>query len=158
MASCVVKSNRSCAFKNTPSNINRTMNDVPDTGSIPVSPITLTAIAPSRNVVKIRTEANISDASIENPPMVKIRIIEKKVKIMNIGICFNGHSYHPFPSIYSWLPSPLSAPPISLKIFRKVLYILARPNIPPPTIAPIAIVLTDLPNASICSAAPVSPA
>ena len=66
------------------------MNDVPDTGSIPVSPITLTAIAPSRNVVMINTVAKIRDASIENPPMVNISIIEKNVRIMNIGMCFKG--------------------------------------------------------------------
>ena len=34
------------------------MKDVPETGSIPVSPITRTAIAPSRNVVANRTIAN----------------------------------------------------------------------------------------------------
>ncbi len=77
------------------------MNEVPETGSIPVSPITLTAIAPSRKVVIMSTVAKINDAKIENPPIVKINIIEKKVTIMKIGICFNGHSYHPFPSIYS---------------------------------------------------------
>ena len=77
------------------------MNDVPETGSMPVSPITLTAIAPSRKVVKMSTVAKINEANIENPPIVKIKIIEKKVTIMNIGICFNGHSYHPLPSIYS---------------------------------------------------------
>ena len=77
------------------------MNDVPETGSIPVSPITLTAIAPNRKVVNISTVAKISDARIEKPPRVNITIIEKKVRIMKIGMCFSGHSYHPLPSIYS---------------------------------------------------------
>ena len=106
----------------------------------------------------INTVAKIREASIENPPIVKISIIEKNVRIMKIGMCFNGHSYHPLPSIYSWLPSPFNAPPMSLNMFKNVLYILARPNIPPPTIAPIAIVLTALLKASIWRAAPVSPA
>ena len=77
------------------------MKEVPDTGSIPVSPITLTAMAPSKKVVKINTVAKINDARIEKPPMVKIKIIEKNVNTMNIGMCFNGHSYHPLPSMYS---------------------------------------------------------
>ena len=77
------------------------MKDVPETGSIPVSPITLTAIAPSKKVVMISTVAKINEAKIENPPKVKINIIEKNVSTMNIGMCFNGHSYHPLPSIYS---------------------------------------------------------
>ena len=62
------------------------MNEVPDTGSIPVSPITLTAIAPRRNVVNRRTTANITDGNIGNPPRTKIIIIAKNAITMKIGI------------------------------------------------------------------------
>ena len=77
------------------------MNEVPETGSIPVSPITRTAIAPSRKVVRMRTVANTSEASTEKPPTVKIKIIARKVIPMKIGMCLSGHSYHPLPSMYS---------------------------------------------------------
>ena len=129
------------------------MNEVPETGSIPVSPITLTAIAPSMKVVKIRTNANTKAARGEKPPMVKMTIIARKVMPMKIGMCLSGHSYQPRPSMYSWLPSPLNAAPMSEKIVANVRHILTNPNMPPPTIAPIAMVLTVLANAIICNAA-----
>ena len=62
------------------------MKDVPETGSIPVSPITLTAIAPNRKVVKIRTTANIAEGSSGNPPTMNVRIIAKNEITMKTGI------------------------------------------------------------------------
>ena len=126
------------------------MNEVPETGSIPVSPMTRTAMAPSKKVVMIRTVANTSEARTEKPPTVKMRIIARKVIPIKIGICLSGHSYQPFPSMYSWLPSPLNAAPMSAKMLTKVFHIFANPNIPPPTIEPIAMVRTDLLKAIIC--------
>ena len=139
-APSLVSPNVSPRARNVSSNINNTMNDVPLTGSIPVSPITRTAIAPKRNVVRINTTANITAAAIGNPPIAKIKIIAKNAMIMNIGICINGHSYQPFPSIYSSLFSPENALLISAKILTNVGAIFSNPSRPPPSIAPIAIV------------------
>ena len=81
----VVRFRKSLAFKNTPNNIRRTMNEVPDTGSIPVSPMTLTAIAPSKNVVEIRTIANTKAAAIEKPPIAKIIGLDRSGIYMKNG-------------------------------------------------------------------------
>ena len=48
-------------FRKTRRSIRSTMKEVPETGSIPVSPITLTAIAPRRKVVERRTTENIRE-------------------------------------------------------------------------------------------------
>ena len=136
-------------FKNTPNNIRRTINDVPDTGSIPVSPITLTAIAPRRKVVSNKTTENTMLAKRGKSPSMKITIIEPNVKSMKIGICARGHSYHPSPGMYSLPLSPLSALAISPNIFANVFHIFSNPKIPPPTIAPIAMNLTAFMNAYI---------
>ena len=151
-ASCVVRPSGSVKFKNTPNNISRTMNDVPETGSIPVSPITLTAIAPSRNVVISKISEKTILAKSGNSPNMKITIIEPNVKSMKIGICESGHSYHPLPSMYSLPLSPLNALPISTKMLANVFHIFSRPKIPPPTIAPIAMKRTALAKAYICTA------
>ena len=153
-ASWVLSWSKSCALRKTPSSIKSTMKEVPETGSIPVSPITRTAIAPSKKVVMMSTVANTKDARTENPPTVKINNIATNVTPMKIGMCLRGHSYHPLPSMYSWLPSPLKAVPMSEKILRNVLYIFARPNIPPPTMEPIAMVRTEFEKAIICNGAP----
>ena len=129
------------------------MNDVPETGSIPVSPMTRTAIAPSMNVVRISTRAKTRAANGEKPPMEKMMIIATNVTPIKMGMCFSGHSYQPRPSMYSWLPSPLKAAPISVKMLAKVRHILASPNIPPPTMAPMAMVRTVLAKAIICNGA-----
>ena len=155
-ASCLFKPRAESKLRKIPSSIKRTMNDVPETGSIPVSPMTRTAIAPKRNVVMIRTVAKMKAAAIGKPPTQKMRIIERKVSPMKIGMCMSGHSYQPFPSMYSCEPSPLKAAPMSLKMFAKVLHIFASPNIPPPTIEPIAMVRTVFENAIICKACPLS--
>ena len=148
-ASCFDNPSSLSKFRNKPRSINRTMKEVPETGSIPVSPITRTAIAPKRKVVRISTVAKINAAAIGKPPTQKMRIIERNVNPMKIGICIRGHSYQPLPSMYSWDPSPLKADPISLKMLANVLHIFASPNIPPPTIEPIAIVRTVLEKAII---------
>ena len=127
------------------------MKEVPDIGSIPVSPITLTAIAPRRNVVSSNTVENIIEGSIGNPPKIKIIEIAKNERIMNIGMCDNGHSYQPLPSTNSSPFSPEKAPEISPKIPINVGVIFRRPNSPPPRIAPIAIVLIIDSNASHCT-------
>ena len=150
-ASWVSRARRSWALRNTPSNIKRTMKDVPETGSMPVSPITRTAMAPSMNVVKIRTSAKTRAARGEKPPMLKMRIMAKNVMPMKMGMCFSGHSYQPLPGMYSWLPSPLNAAPMSVKMFAKVLHIFASPNMPPPTMAPMAMVRTVFAKAIIWS-------
>ena len=129
------------------------MNDVPDTGSMPVSPITRTAMAPSMKVVAMSTVANKAEATTGKPPRVKMAIIEKKVTAMKMGMCLSGHSYQPLPSMYSALPSPRKAEPMSLKMARKVLYIFASPNSPPPTMQPMATVRMVLANAIICRVA-----
>ena len=129
------------------------MNDVPETGSMPVSPMTRTAMAPSMNVVRMRTEAKTRADRGENPPMEKITIMAMKVTPMKMGMCLSGHSYQPLPSMYSWLASPLKADPMSVKMSAKVRHILNRPNIPPPTIAPMAMVRTVFAKAIIWSAA-----
>ena len=128
------------------------MKDVPETGSIPVSPITLTAIAPSRKVVISKINENTMLATNGNSPSMKITIIEPNVRSMKIGICESGHSYQPLPSMYSLPLSPLNALPMSTKIFANVFHIFSRPKIPPPTIAPIAMNLTAFANAYICTA------
>ena len=73
-------------FRKTSRRISSTMKEVPDTGSMPVSPITLTAIAPSRKVVERSTTENIREGSTGYPPMTKIRVIEKNDRTMNIGM------------------------------------------------------------------------
>ena len=128
------------------------MKDVPETGSIPVSPITLTAIAPSRNVVIKSISAKTTLAIIGKSPSMKIMIIAPNVISMNIGMWASGHSYQPLPSMYSFPLSPLNALPISTNMFANVFHILRRPNIPPPTIAPIAMKRTALEKANICTA------
>ena len=135
------------AFRKIRRSIRSTMNEVPDTGSIPVSPMTLTAMAPSRNVVKISTIANMADGSIGNPPMRNVIIIAKNEIVMNIGMCVRGHSYHPLFSMNSSPLSPVNAVVMSPNIEMKVGAILTRPNIPPPRMAPMAIVLTTDENA-----------
>ena len=100
----------------------------------------------------MRTVAKMIAAAIGKPPTQKMRIMDKKVSPIKIGMCMSGHSYQPLPSMYSWDPSPLKAAPISLKMFAKVRHILANPNIPPPTMEPIAMVRTVLEKAIICSA------
>ena len=145
----MVRPNGSVKFRNTPNSINNTMNDVPETGSIPVSPITLTAIAPSRKVVINRIRENTMLAINGNSPNMKITIIEPNVSSMKIGMCANGHSYHPLPSMYSFPLSPLNAFPMSTKMFANVFHIFRRPNIPPPTIAPIAMNRTAFAKAYI---------
>ena len=110
-------------------------------------------MAPSMKVVRMRTEAKTNAESGEKPPMEKMMIIAKKVTAMKIGMCLSGHSYQPLPSMYSWLPSPLNAAPMSVKMLAKVRHILARPNIPPPTMAPMAMVRTVFAKAIIWSGA-----
>ena len=74
------------ALRNMSRSIRSTMNEVPETGSMPVSPMTLTAIAPRRNVVKIRTIANIADGRRGNPPTRKVMIIAKNDIVMKMGM------------------------------------------------------------------------
>tara|TARA_B110000881_G_scaffold118228_1_gene103761 strand:- start:12 stop:212 length:201 start_codon:yes stop_codon:yes gene_type:complete len=66
--------------------MSRTMKEVPETGSIPVSPITLTAIAPNRNVVESNTTENNKEGKRGNPPRTKIKIMAIEAIIINIGI------------------------------------------------------------------------
>tara|TARA_B100000131_G_scaffold243759_1_gene236435 strand:+ start:1622 stop:1924 length:303 start_codon:yes stop_codon:yes gene_type:complete len=73
-------------FKKIINSISKTMKDVPETGSIPVSPMTLTAIAPRRKVVNSNTVEKIIEGSIGYPPRIKIMEIAKNERIMKIGI------------------------------------------------------------------------
>ena len=73
-------------FKKTSKSINNTMKDVPETGSIPVSPITLTAIAPNKKVVESKTIENNIAGNIGNPPKTNINIIAIDAISINIGI------------------------------------------------------------------------
>ena len=123
------------------------MKEVPDTGSIPVSPITLTAIAPRRKVVNRSTIENITEGSTGNPPITNIMIMAKNAIIMKIGICDSGHSYQPLPSMNSSPLSPENAVLISPNIDTKVGAIFKSPSTPPPSIAPIAIIRTTVANA-----------
>ena len=127
------------------------MKEVPETGSIPVSPITLTAIAPNRNVVRISTIANIADGRAGNPPIRKVSIIAKNEIPMKTGIWVSGHSYQPLFSMKSSPLSPVKAEEMSPKIETNVGAIFTSPKIPPPSIAPIAIVLTTDENAFHCT-------
>ena len=132
------------------------MKDVPDTGSIPVSPMTRTAIAPSKNVVKINTVAKTMAAAIGNPPIQKMMIIAINEKPMNSGIWCKGHSYQPLPSMYSCPFSPPNALAMSPKIDTNVGAILSRPSKPPPRMAPIAIVRMSVLYAIHCTGPPIS--
>ena len=114
---------------------------------MPVSPITLTAMAPRRKVVRINTIANIADGRAGKPPIRKVRIIAKNEIPMKTGMCVSGHSYHPLFSMNSSPLSPVKADDMSPKIDTNVGAILTSPNIPPPSIAPMAIVLTTEENA-----------
>ena len=73
-------------FRKIMSRIRRTMNEVPETGSIPVSPITRTAIAPRRNVVERRTIEKISEGTAGYPPRTKMSVIAKREINMKIGM------------------------------------------------------------------------
>ena len=66
--------------------IRRTMNEVPETGSIPVSPITLTAIAPSRKVVDSSTTENMKEGNTGYPPMTKMMVIATSEIAMKMGM------------------------------------------------------------------------
>ena len=78
-------------------NIKSTMKLVPETGSILVSPITLTAIAPNAKVVKHRTSEKISEAKKPNC-VEKAKVIPISETINRTGMWLIGHSYQPFPS------------------------------------------------------------
>ena len=82
----MVRPSGSVKFKNTPNNISRTINDVPETGSIPVSPITLTAIAPSKNVVASNITEKTMLARKGKSPNLNMIIIAPKVSSMKIGM------------------------------------------------------------------------
>ena len=77
-----------------------TRNDVAETGSVPVSPMTLTAIAPKKNVVATRSSENTSEAPMGKPPMENMNAQPIKVITARMRMCCAGHSYHPFPGIY----------------------------------------------------------
>ena len=134
-------------LRNISSSISSTMKEVPETGSMPVSPITLTAIAPSRKVVNISTMANIAEGIRGKPPTRNVRIIAKNEITMKTGMWVSGHSYQPLFSMNSSPLSPVNAEDMSPKIEMNVGAILISPKIPPPRIAPIAIVLTTDENA-----------
>ncbi len=114
-------------LRKTRRSISRTMNEVPETGSIPVSPITRTAIAPSRNVVDRRTTAKTMAGSTGNPPTQKMMIIAKKAIPMKIGMWLRGHSYQPRSSMYSSPFSPEKALLMSPNMLTKVGVILSSP-------------------------------
>ena len=61
------------------------MKEVPLTGSIPVSPMTRTAIAPSKKVATPTIIANRRLGISGKPPIVKMKVIAKKEIMMNIG-------------------------------------------------------------------------
>ncbi len=85
IASSLVKPNVSRKFKNNPNSPKRTMKDVPLTGSIPVSPITLTAIAPNKKVAIPTIIANKILGIRGKPPTVKINDIATNEIIIKIG-------------------------------------------------------------------------
>ena len=114
-------------LRNTRSSISSTMKEVPETGSIPVSPMTRTAMAPSKNVVASRTMANSMAGSTGKPPMTKMTIIAKNAIPMNIGMWSRGHSYQPLSSTYSSPFSPVKALLMSPKMLAKVGVILSSP-------------------------------
>ena len=136
--------------------IRRTMNEVPETGSIPVSPITLTAMAPSRKVVDSSTTENISEGNTGYPPMTKMTVIATSEIAMKMGMWYSGHSYQPFPSTYSSPCSPEKACVMSPKIPMNVGAILNSPRNPPPRIAPIATVRIIEPKACHWTMGPIS--
>ena len=103
------------------------MNEVPETGSIPVSPMTLTAIAPSKKVVASRTIAKIIAGNRGNPPKANIAIIATNAIPMNIGMCSRGHSYHPLPSMNSSPFSPVKALAMSPNMLTNVGAIFRSP-------------------------------
>ena len=103
------------------------MNEVPETGSIPVSPMTLTAIAPSKKVVASNTIAKIKAGMIGKPPSANIATIATNAIPMKIGMCSSGHSYHPLSSMNSSPFSPVNAREMSPKILTNVGAIFSRP-------------------------------
>ena len=86
IASSLDRPSASRKFRNSPSSINSTMKEVPDTGSIPVSPITRTAIAPSRKVVTATTIAKMMLGNSGNPPRVNMTIIAMKAMPRKMGM------------------------------------------------------------------------
>ena len=73
------------------------MKLVPDTGSILVSPMTLTAIAPKAKVVRHNTKEKIKEGKKPNC-VEKVRVIPINETSNITGMWLIGHSYHPLPS------------------------------------------------------------